>query len=59
MDEDEHIEIINGEAFMIAAPSRIHQGICSEIGRQPGNYPARETESIPTGRGAGILDCRP
>ena len=37
-DEDEHIEIINGEAFMMATPSRIHQGICFEIGRQLGNY---------------------
>ena len=37
-DEDERIEIINGEAFMMAAPSRIHQEICFEIGRQLGNY---------------------
>lgn len=37
-DEDERIEIINGEAFMMATPSRIHQGICFEIGRQLGNY---------------------
>ena len=36
--EDERIEIINGKAFMMAAPSRIHQGICFEIGRQLGNY---------------------
>ena len=37
-DEDERIEIINGEAFMMATPSRIHQGICFEIGRQLGNF---------------------
>lgn len=37
-DEDERIEIVNGEAFMMATPSRIHQGICFEIGRQLGNY---------------------
>lgn len=37
-DDDERIEIINGEAFMMATPSRIHQGICFEIGRQLGNY---------------------
>lgn len=37
-DESEHIEIINGEAFMMATPSRIHQEICFEIGRQLGNY---------------------
>ena len=37
-DEGEHIEIINGEAFMMATPSRIHQEICFEIGRQLGNY---------------------
>lgn len=37
-DEGEHIEIINGEALMMATPSRIHQEICFEIGRQLGNY---------------------
>ncbi len=37
-DENERIEIIDGEAFMMATPSRIHQGICFEIGRQLGNY---------------------
>lgn len=37
-DEDERIEIINGEALMMATPSRIHQEICFEIGRQLGNY---------------------
>ena len=37
-DEDERIEIINGEAFMMATPSRIHQEICFEIGRQLGNF---------------------
>lgn len=37
-NEDEHVEIINGEAFMMATPSRRHQEICFEIGRQLGNY---------------------
>lgn len=37
-NEDEHIEIINGEAVLMAAPSRVHQEICFEIGRQLGNY---------------------
>lgn len=37
-NEDERIEIVNGEAFMMAAPSRIHQEVCFELGRQLGNY---------------------
>lgn len=37
-DEGEHTEIIGGEALMVATPSRIHQEICFEIGRQLGNY---------------------
>ncbi len=37
-DEDEHIEIINGEAFMMATPSRIHQKISMELSRQLANY---------------------
>lgn len=37
-DENEHIEIINGETFLMATPSRVHQEICFEIGRQLGNY---------------------
>ena len=37
-NEGEHIEVINGAAFMMATPSRIHQEICFEIGRQLGNY---------------------
>ncbi len=37
-DENERVEIIDGEAFMMATPSRIHQEICFEIGRQLGNY---------------------
>lgn len=35
---DERFEIINSEAFMLATPSRIHQEICFEVGRQLGNY---------------------
>ena len=37
-DEKDRIEIINGEAFMMAPPSRIHQKIVSELNRQLGNY---------------------
>lgn len=36
--ENERIEIINGEAFMMAPPSSRHQEICFEIGRQLGNF---------------------
>ena len=37
-DENESIEIINGEAFMMATPSRIHQKISGELFRQLANY---------------------
>lgn len=37
-DEDERIEIIDGEAFMMATPSRIHQKISGELFRQLANY---------------------
>lgn len=37
-DEDEHIEIIQGEAFLMAAPSTIHQIISGEIFRQLANF---------------------
>ncbi len=37
-DEDERIEIISGEAFMMATPSRIHQEISGEIFRQLANF---------------------
>ena len=36
--EDERIEIINGEAFLMATPSARHQEVCFEIGRQLGNF---------------------
>ncbi len=36
--ENERIELIDGEAYMMAPPSRIHQKISFEIGRQIGNY---------------------
>lgn len=36
--EDERIELINGEAFLMATPSSRHQAICFEIGRQLGNF---------------------
>lgn len=37
-DEEERIEIINGEAVMMAPPSRIHQEILMEITRQLANF---------------------
>ena len=37
-DESERIELIDGEAVMMAPPSRTHQKISFEIGRQIGNY---------------------
>lgn len=37
-DENEHIEIIGGETVMMAPPSRFHQEISFEIGRQLGNF---------------------
>ena len=37
-DENERIEIINGEAVMMAPPSRIHQKISGEMFRQLANY---------------------
>lgn len=37
-EEKDRIEIIKGEAVMMAPPTRIHQEISFEIGRQLGNY---------------------
>lgn len=37
-NENEHIEILDGEAIMMAAPSSIHQEISMEISRQLANY---------------------
>lgn len=37
-DESERAEIINGEVFLMAPPSRIHQEIAAELTRQFGNY---------------------
>ena len=36
--EDESWELIDGVAYAMAAPSRIHQEIVFELGRQIGNY---------------------
>ncbi len=36
--ENEHVEIINGEAFLMASPSSRHQEISMEICRQLANY---------------------
>ncbi len=36
--QDDHIELIDGKAYMMAPPSRIHQKASFEIGRQIGNY---------------------
>ena len=35
---DERWELINGEAYMMAAPNRLHQKIVFELGRQIGNH---------------------
>lgn len=35
---DERIEVINGEVFLMAPPSRIHQKICMELSRQLANF---------------------
>ena len=37
-EENEHIELIHGEAVMMAPPSSRHQEISFEIGRQLGNF---------------------
>lgn len=37
-NEDKRIEIIDGEAFLMAAPSSIHQEISMEISRQFANF---------------------
>lgn len=37
-DERDRIEIIDGEAFMMSPPSRIHQKISGELFRQLANY---------------------
>lgn len=37
-DEDERIEVINGEAFMMAPPSSGHQAISMELSRQLANF---------------------
>lgn len=37
-DEGEYIEIIHGELFMMAPPSRIHQEISGELFRQLANF---------------------
>lgn len=37
-EEDKRIELIDGEAYMMATPSRIHQKISGEIFRQLANY---------------------
>lgn len=38
LDENQRIEIIDGEAYLMAAPSSIHQEISMEISRQLANY---------------------
>jgi len=38
LDESERAEIINGEVFLMAPPSRVHQEIAAEFTRQLGNY---------------------
>lgn len=45
--EDERIEIINGEAIMMAPPTRIHQEISGELFRQLAKLPGgKEVQGI-------------
>lgn len=37
-DSGERFEVIKGEAFLMATPSRIHQKICMELSRQLANF---------------------
>lgn len=37
-DEQERVELIDGTPVMMAPPSRVHQKISAELGRQLGNY---------------------
>ena len=37
-ERDEHIEIIDGEVFMMATPLRVHQEILMSLSRQIANY---------------------
>ena len=37
-DEQDRIEIVNGEAIMMSPPTRAHQGILMELARQLANY---------------------
>lgn len=36
--EDERVEIIDGDSYLLAAPSRIHQKVLSELHRQIANF---------------------
>lgn len=38
MDEDIHVEIIDGELYMMGTPSRKHQSICTDLVRQFSTY---------------------
>jgi len=44
--EDERWELINGEAYAMSAPSRLHQKILVELARQIGNYLEEKTCEI-------------
>ena len=44
--EEERWELINGEAYAMSAPSRLHQKILVELARQIGNYLEEKTCEI-------------
>ena len=56
-DEGEHIEIINGGAFMMATLSRIHQRISGELFRQLADYlEGKNCEVYPAPFGARLFE---
>lgn len=56
-DEDKRIEIINGEAFMMATPSRTHQKISMELSRQLANYlEGKQCEVYPAPFGVRLFE---
>lgn len=55
--ENERIEIINGEAVMMAPPSRVHQKISGEIFRQLANYlEGKKCEAYPAPFGVRLFE---
>lgn len=56
-EENERIEIINGEAFMMATPTTAHQIISGEIFRQLSNYlEGKKCKAIPAPFGVRLFE---